>query len=86
MTESPDPVRAQRMRIARAAAMGQRVGYALFGVAVIAFIVGAVAGFSGAAVGIVVAALVLGSLVLAPAIVIGFAARAAEREDRQAGR
>ena len=82
----PDPVRAQRMRIARAAATAQRVGYALFGVAVIAFIVGEVVGFSAAFVVIVVSALVVGSLVLAPAIVLGFAARAAEREDREAGR
>jgi hypothetical protein len=34
----------------------------------------------------VVACLVVGSAVLAPAIVLGFAARAAEREDREAGR
>ena len=87
MTEpSRDPVRAQRIRIARAAALGQRVGYGLFGVAVVAFVVGAIAGFSGAVVALVVATLVVGSVVLAPAIVLGFAARAAEREDRRAGR
>jgi hypothetical protein len=34
----------------------------------------------------VVASVVVGSAVLAPAIVLGFAARAAEREDREAGR
>ena len=86
MSSSPDPVRARREQIARAAAMGQRVGYALFGAAVVAFIVGAVAGFSAGVVVVVVVALVLGSVVLAPAIVLGFAARAAEREDREAGR
>jgi F0F1-type ATP synthase membrane subunit c/vacuolar-type H+-ATPase subunit K len=34
----------------------------------------------------VVACLIVGSAVLAPAIVLGYAARAAEREDREAGR
>jgi hypothetical protein len=33
-----------------------------------------------------VSCLVVGSAVLAPAIILGFAVRAAEREDREAGR
>ena len=83
---SDDPVRARRAQLARLADIGQRVGYALFGVAVVTFVVGVIVGLNGGFVAIVVAALVIGSLVLAPAIVIGFAARAAEREDREAGR
>ena len=81
-----DPVRARRQQLARLADVGQRVGYGLFGVAVVAFVVGLVAGLSSAYVTVCVAALVLGSVVLAPAIVLGFAAKAAEREDREAGR
>src|SRR5207249_4344998 len=81
-----DPVRARRVRIAWAAARGQQVGYALFGAAVVVFVIGAIVGFSAVVVALVVGGLVAGSLVLAPAIVLGFAARAAEREDRQAGR
>jgi hypothetical protein len=65
---------------------GQLTGYALFGVAIVAFVVGAVVGFTPAVVIIVVAALGVGSAALAPAIVVGYAARAAEREDRDAGR
>lgn len=72
--------------MAKLADTGQRVGYALFGVAVVAFIVGAVAGFTATWVTVVVSSLVVGSIVLAPAIVLGFAAKAAEREDREAGR
>ena len=83
---SVDPVRARRQRIARLADLGQRVGYGLFAVAVVAFVVGLVAGLSSAYVAVCVAALVVGSIVLAPAIVLGFAAKAAEREDREAGR
>lgn len=81
-----DPVRARRARIARLTVLGQRVGYACFGVAVVAFVVGAIDGFGGAVVAVVVTALVVGSLVLAPAIVFGYGVRAAEREDREHGR
>jgi len=81
-----DPVRARRARIARFTDMGQRVGYGCFGAAVVGFIVGEAAGFSGAVVAVVVAALVAGCIVLAPAIVLGYAVKAAEREDREQGR
>ena len=81
-----DPVLRRRAQLARLADLGQKVGYGLFAVAVVAFVAAAVVGFSSAWVAVVVAALVAGSVVLAPAIVVGFAARAADREDREAGR
>jgi hypothetical protein len=81
-----DPVLARRARIARLVEVGQRVGYGLFGLAIVLFVVGFVAGYSGALVAVIVASLVVGSLVLAPAIVFGYAVKAAEREDREAGR
>lgn len=77
-----DPVLRRRARIARLAETGQRAGYLLYGVAVVAFAVGATAGFSGVTVAVVVAALAVGSALLAPAIVAGYAVKAAEREDR----
>jgi predicted cation transporter len=80
-----DPVRVRRARIARLVAVGQRVGYGLFGVAVVAFVVGFAVGFSGAFIALVVTCIVLGSIVLAPAIVFGYAVKAAEREDRERG-
>lgn len=76
-----DPVRAQRARMAKAAATGKRVGYGLFGVAVVAFFVALAGGFPSGLVTTVVAALAVGSAVLAPSIVIGYGVRAAERED-----
>jgi hypothetical protein len=79
----PDPTLARRARIARLTELGQRVGYALFGLAIVAFAVGAVAGFATVEVVVVVACLVAGSVVLAPAIVFGYAVKAAEREDRE---
>lgn len=81
-----DPVRARREQVANAALIGQRIGYLLFGAAVALFVVGFAVGFSGAFVGAIVACLAVGSAVLAPAIVLGYAAKAAEKEDRQLGR
>jgi hypothetical protein len=80
---SVDPVLARRARIARLTRIGQRLGYALFGAAIAAFAFGAADGFTALEAGLVVACLVAGSVVLAPAIVFGYAVRAAEREDRQ---
>ena len=86
MTPMDDPVRARRRRLARLADLGRRVGYGLFGVAVVAFVVGAAGRFTGGVVAVVVACMAAGSAVLAPSIVLGYAARAAEREDREQGR
>jgi hypothetical protein len=81
-----DPVRARRARIARLTEVGQRVGYALFGIAVVVFVIGFVVGYSGTLVAIIVSSLLLGSAVLAPSIVFSYGVRAAEREDRELGR
>jgi hypothetical protein len=80
-----DPVRARRARIARLVELGQRIGYGLFGVAIVVFVVGFVSGFDGLVGTLVVTSLVVGSLVLAPAIVFGYAVKAAERDDRERG-
>lgn len=69
--------------MARLASLGQRVGYLLFGIALAAFFVGLGTGFGDWTVWLVLAALGLGSLVLAPAIVLGYAVKAAAREDRE---
>jgi hypothetical protein len=81
-----DPVLERRRRIAGLVRLGQRVGYGLFGLAILLFVVGLVVGFGGAVTPGIVASIVVGSIVLAPAIVFGYAVKAAEREDRQQGR
>lgn len=78
-----DPVLVHRARMGRMAAAGQRFGYAMFGVAIALFVYGAVVGFSSAIAVAVVVALAVGSVVLAPAIVLGYAVKAADREDRE---
>jgi hypothetical protein len=76
-----DPVRRRRHRAARLAAAGQRLGYALFGVAMVLFLIGFAGSYTPGLTTAIVVALVAGSLVLAPAIVLGYAVRAAERDD-----
>jgi hypothetical protein len=81
-----DRVLARRARIARLTELGQRVGYGLFGLAIVLFVVGFVGGYSDLLVVLIVGSLGVGSAVLAPAIVFGYAVKAAEREDRELGR
>jgi hypothetical protein len=81
-----DPVRQRRARIARLVSLGQRIGYSLFAVAVVAFGVGFAAGFTTPVVVIIEICLLIGSLLLAPAIVFGYAVKAADRDDREHGR
>jgi len=81
-----DPIRVQRAKWAKAASLGQRVGYLLFLVAIVAFFIGLVAGWAGTFTTVIVVCLLAGSVLLAPAIVVGYAVKAAEREDREAGR
>ncbi len=72
--------------MARASLLANRIGYLFFAAAVAVFVIGFAVGFTGAIVAIVVTALVVGSLLLAPAIVLGYAIKAAERDDRDHGR
>ncbi|HEX8769303.1 MAG TPA: hypothetical protein VF711_00900 [Acidimicrobiales bacterium] len=87
MTEgaTTDPVHQRRARAAQLAALGKKTGYSLFLVAIAAFVAGAIGGFSTPYVTVVVACLAVGSVLLAPAIVIGYGVKAAEREERGGG-
>jgi hypothetical protein len=80
-----DPIRARRAQVARWALLANRIGYLLFAVAVALFVVAFMVGFTGGLVTAIVASMVVGSLLLAPAIVLGYAVKAAEREDRARG-
>jgi hypothetical protein len=77
-----DPVLVRRARIAKLVAVGQRVGYGLFGLAMVGFFVGLATEYTETLVSVIVGSLIVGSLVLAPAIVFGYAVKAAERDDQ----
>jgi hypothetical protein len=79
-----DPVVEKRRRIAHWVGLAKRVGYTLLLVAVVGFVVAAIAGFPGWIVTLVVVALIGACIVLPVPIVLGYGLRAAEREDREA--
>lgn len=81
-----DLVLERRIRIARMVRLGKRIGYGLFLVAIVAFFIGFATSYSDGLVSLIGAALIIGSLVLAPAIVMGYAVRSAHREDHELGR
>ncbi len=77
-----DPVLIKRARIAKLVSKGQRTGYLLFLLAIVLFVVGFIVEFNTTITSIIVACLIIGSIVLAPAIIFGYAVKAADREDR----
>ena len=71
--------------MARWALLASRIGYLLFGVAVALFVLAFLVGFTRADRAATIGCLVAGSILLAPAIVLGYAVKAAEKEDRARG-
>lgn len=82
---STDPVRQRRAQIAKWTLLANRVGYLCFAVALAVFFIGFAIGFNGTVSAVVITAMVVGSILLAPAIVLGYAVKAAERDDRERG-
>jgi hypothetical protein len=79
---SDDPIVMRRRRIAQLVKYAKTAGYLLFLVAILAFIVTKMKQPSSLLTSIVAWSMGVGSLLLAPAIVFGYAVNAAEREDR----
>ncbi len=82
MTPPSDPVLERRRRLARLARTGRRAGYSLYGVSLAAFATGFATGFTSAPATIAAVTLVAGSVLLLPAIIIGYGVSAADRADR----
>lgn len=82
---STDPVRVRRAQVAKWTLLANRVGYLCWGVALAVFIIGFAVGFSPAVSVIVIATLIAGCVLLAPSIILGYAVKAAEKDDRLRG-
>ena len=78
-----DPVLERRARMARLAALGQRVGYGALLVAIGGFIWALAAHFPSASITLLIVGMIVCTVTLAPAIVLGYSVKAAEREDRE---
>ena len=77
-----DPVLERRERLRRLSDLGQRTGYCCFGLSVVLFVVAFFMQFPAWLVTVIIASMAIGSLVLAPAIVIGYGVKAADADDR----
>lgn len=80
-----DPVRVRRAQVARWNSLAKRAGYLCFAVAIAVFLIGLATGFDSRVAATATVGLIVGTILLAPAIVIGYAVRAADREDRERG-
>ncbi len=84
-TPKTDPVRARRAQVAKYTLLANRIGYLFFALAIATFVIGFAVSFNGLVSTIVIGSVIVGSILLAPAIVLGYAVKAAEREDRERG-
>lgn len=76
-----DPVLVKRAKLERLANAGQRVGYLFLLLAVVGFFAGLATSYEVWGT-VVIVAMALCTVTLAPAIVLGYAVKAAAREDR----
>jgi len=80
-----DPVRNRRKIISKWTNLAKRIGYLCYLVSIVAVAVGLSWRFTPLVGRIGTLSLMIGSVLLAPAIVLGYAVKAADREDRKNG-
>lgn len=85
MSSTEQEVLARRARIALLCAWGKRIGYSLYAIAMAVFFVGFFGGFHSWVATTIVICLLIGSILLIPAIVFAYGVKAADREDRGEG-
>jgi hypothetical protein len=85
-TPGSDPVRVRRAQIARWTLLVNRVGYLLLALSVALFVIAFAIGFSSTMATLVVVSMVVSFVFLVPSIILGYAVKAADRDDLQHGR
>jgi hypothetical protein len=80
-----DPVRAKRAQIAKWTLLANRVGYLFVALAMSLFFIAFAFSFSATMATLIIVSLVIGCVLLAPSIIVGYAVKAAERDDRERG-
>ena len=81
-----DPVRARRATIAKWTLIANRVGYLFVALAMALFFMAFVFDFNATMATLVIVSFVIGCALLAPSIILGYAVKAAERDDVEHGR
>jgi uncharacterized membrane protein YfhO len=85
VNESSDPIRARRRKVARWTLLANRIGYLVLALAVALFVVAFAFGFNATMATLIIAAMVVSFVLLAPSIILGYAVKAADREDAERG-
>lgn len=83
--EEIDPVRVKRAKVAKWTQRANRIGYLFVGLAIVLFVIAFVVGFSAVMANLVIVSFMIGCVLLAPSIIVGYAVKAAERDDRERG-
>ncbi len=83
--EETDPIRIRRAKIAKWTLLANRVGYLFVALAMALFFIAFAIGFSPLMASLVIISFVIGCVLLAPSIILGYAVKAAERDDRERG-
>jgi hypothetical protein len=81
-----DPVRARRAQIARWTVLANRLGYLLLAIAIALFVIAFAVGFSSTMATLIIVSMIVSFALLVPSIILGYAVKAAERDDLQHGR
>lgn len=80
-----DEVRIRRAVIAKWTLLANRVGYLFLALSMALFIIAFALGFNSVMATLVIISLVIGCILLLPSIILGYAVKAAERDDRERG-
>lgn len=84
-TVQDDPIRARRARVAKWTLLANRVGYLVLALAMSLFVLAFVFGFNTAMATAIVTTMLISFALLAPSIVLGYAVKAADRDDADRG-
>lgn len=84
MAPDNDSIDQKRERYRAQATKWQRLGYALYAIATVFFFIGIATSFQSWLVTVIIGCLILGSVILAVAIQVGYAIRGAERHEEDA--
>lgn len=80
-----DPVRRKRAQVARWTLLANRVGYLVLALAITLFVMAFAFGFTSTMATLIIISMVVSFALLAPSIVLGYAVKAAERDDVERG-
>lgn len=84
-SEAIDPALIRRAHIKKWTLLANRVGYLFVALSMALFFIAFALGFSPVMATLVIIAFVIGCVLLAPSIIVGYAVKAAERDDREQG-